>query len=264
MKNKNNQEIKPSKKLPASKFLQDLIIKGVNIERKANEENASYSDNQNLLDEVFREYKKWDYNIKELLKREEIIRSMKEAEMRKMLKIVHLSYGIPLFLAGIKYVDIEGKASKNLFKKIRLVIEKKLRVLTDLDINLSSTQSLSREQVFHKKRLNFDYKTSILSLDGCTFYKPRNPEIKNLLRILWINKQDESKKGKIIKKGKRLEKMSLAIRAELIKERIEFKRKRRRFNYLIKGFRKMFNSQGFPLKINRTSKGLLLIYEKNN
>lgn len=111
-----------SKRKKIDKLLDKLIIKGINITRKAQEKDAIYSSDFNLLDNVHREYVLWKCDIKDLLNKPEIIKKID-------IGVFYQHDSVPNLKGGIEYGNIRSEESQELLKNIRIETSKKLEYL---------------------------------------------------------------------------------------------------------------------------------------
>jgi len=126
-------------------------------------------------------------------------------------------------------------------------------------INLVVLKGFNKHQKEKSEKL-FDYKECCFWHQGKT-YKPNEPERIELIRMLWLKKRKEDKKGKPIREGERLAKNYLAVKIGMIQSLKEFENKiiKRRFKEMRKGLNRIFRDKKFPLRIASDPEGILLI-----
>lgn len=111
----------PTKKL-GEREMNDLIIEGVNITRRAQEGDALYSDNQFLVDDVHRQFVLWRIKVREFVSK----------YYRKGIDVFFEADKVPDFKGGIEYGDVKSKKSQTLLRNIRVEASKKMNVLRQL------------------------------------------------------------------------------------------------------------------------------------
>lgn len=108
---------------------------------------------------------------------------------------------------------------------------------------------------------HFNHKNCSLIFNSET-YKSRGGVRKALIKNLWMKHQKQNNKGKIIQKGERLPESFFAVEIGMIREVEEFKSQRikNKFKRIKKELNRIFSNKKFPIRIDSTAEGILLIW----
>ena len=145
------------KKLSISQVLKELdklIVVGINITNQAQEGDAIYSANYDLLDDVHRRYFTWIYDIKKLLNRKEVLKKID-------ICVFYEADSVPHLKGGLEYGDVKSDVSQNFLKNIRMETSKKLKYLKDFQNKLSNKKFIRGNIIETEPKLLYNLETGM-------------------------------------------------------------------------------------------------------